>query len=46
MYFDPGTGSLIIQILVAFFASVGAVFVVFKDKIKNMFKRKDKNDKK
>ena len=40
MYFDPGTGSLIVQIVVAFFASIGAFFVIFKNKIKNIFNKK------
>ena len=30
MYFDPGTGSLIIQVLVAAIASIGAFFAIFK----------------
>ena len=38
MYFDPGTGSMIIQIVVAAIASIGAFFIAFKDKIKLMFK--------
>ena len=48
MYFDPGTGSLIIQLILAGLASVGAFFVIFKNKVKNLFKKKDseKNKKK
>lgn len=41
MYFDPGTGSLIIQLVLAGLASVGAFFVIFKNKVKNIFKKKD-----
>ena len=41
MYFDPGTGSLIIQLILAGLASIGAFFVVFKNKIKSVFKKKD-----
>ncbi len=41
MYFDPGTGSLIIQLILAGLASVGAFFVIFKNKEKNLFKKKD-----
>ncbi len=39
MYFDPGTGSLIIQILVAGIASIGAFFAIFKNKIIGLFKK-------
>lgn len=45
MYFDPGTGSLIIQLLVAGVASVGAFFVVFKNKLRHLFSKKDKEQK-
>ena len=38
MYFDPGTGSMIIQIVVAAIASVGALFIAFKDSIKSFFR--------
>lgn len=45
MYFDPGTGSLIVQLVIAFFASIGAVLVIFKNKIKSFFKgKKDKDE--
>ena len=33
MYFDPGTGSMIVQIIVASIASIGALFITFKDNI-------------
>ena len=45
MYFDPGTGSLIIQLLVAGIASVGAFFALFKKKLVAIIK-KDNKDKK
>lgn len=41
MYFDPGTGSLIIQLLLAGLASIGAFFALFRTRIKNFF-HKDK----
>ncbi len=44
MYFDPGTGSLIIQLLVAGVASLGAFFALFKNKIKNIFLHEEKKD--
>lgn len=44
MYFDPGTGSMLIQIILAFFASVGVFFIAFKNKIKKFFRR-SKNEK-
>ena len=46
MYFDPGTGSLIIQLLLAAVASVGAFFAIFKGKIKRLFKKETKEEKK
>jgi hypothetical protein len=45
MYFDPGTGSLIVQILVAFVASIGAFFALFKNKLKAIIKKEEKTDK-
>lgn len=38
MYFDPGTGSMLIQIIVAAIASIGALFLTFKTNIINFFK--------
>ena len=46
MYFDPGTGSLIIQLLLAAIASIGAFFAIFKGKIKRLFKIETKDKKK
>lgn len=44
MYFDPGTGSLIIQVLVAAIASIGAFFAIFKNKLVDIFKKSKKED--
>ena len=47
MYFDPGTGSMLIQIIVAAIASIGALFITFKTSIINFFKGvHGKNEKK
>ena len=43
MYLDPGFGSMIIQLVVAMIAGVGAVWLLFKNKIKGWF-RKGKKD--
>ena len=46
MYFDPGTGSMLIQVIIAAIAGVGAFFVTFKTNfltfIKGMFKKHEK----
>lgn len=44
MYFDPGTGSLIIQMLLAIFAGIASFFVLFKNNVKAFFSKK-KNEK-
>lgn len=44
MYFDPGTGSMIIQMLIATIAGVGAFFVAFKTNFLNFFKGIFKNN--
>ena len=44
MYFDPGTGSLLIQLLVAGIASVGAFFAIFKNKLVSIVKKEKKED--
>ena len=48
MYFDPGTGSIIIQVLLAALATMGTFLIAFKTKIKALFSRKKakKEDKK
>lgn len=44
MYFDPGTGSMLIQMIIAVFAGIGAFFVAFKTNfitfIKGIFNKK------
>ena len=40
LYIDPGTGMVLIQLIVAGFASVLVFFKNFRDKIKNFFKKK------
>ena len=40
LYIDPGTGMIIIQLIVAAFATVVAFSKKVKNKIKNIFKRK------
>ena len=42
MYFDPGTGSMIIQMLVAALAGVGVFFVTVKTNFIAFIKRKGK----
>ena len=47
MYFDPGTGSLVVQLLLAFVASITTFLIVFKNNIKccinNFLKKVVKN---
>ena len=43
-YFDPGTGSLLLQGLVAALAAAGAATTVYWNKLKSLFQKK-KNDK-
>ena len=40
LYIDPGTGMIIIQLIIAAFATVVAFSKKVKNKIKNLFKRK------
>lgn len=46
MYFDPGTGSMLIQVIIAAIAGVGAFFVTFKTNfltfVKGMFGKHEK----
>lgn len=44
MYFDPGTGSLIIQLLIAGIASIGAFFALFKNKLVSIIKKDNKKE--
>lgn len=46
MYFDPGTGSMVVQLVIASIAGVGAFFVTFKTNfigfVKGIFKKNEK----
>lgn len=42
MYLDPGLGSMIIQIIIAALATVGAALVFMKDHIRRWFGKKSK----
>ncbi len=46
-YLDPGSGSLIVQSIIAFLATVGATLAIWwkqlKNKIKNLFSKKKKS---
>jgi hypothetical protein len=46
-YFDPGTGSFIVQSILAFLATIAAsltfTYVNFKNFLKKIFKKKKKN---
>ena len=46
MYFDPGTGSMLIQALIATVAGIGAFFVTFKTNFLTVCKGKNKKDEK
>ena len=37
-YFDPGTGSLIIQLVIGFVVVIGASIRIFWDRIKSIFR--------
>ena len=43
-YFDPGTGSMLLQILGVAFVSLGAAFFAFKNKILAFFGKKSKSN--
>ena len=38
-YLDPGTGSMLVQAIIAMIAAVGVSYGVFKGKIKELFNR-------
>ncbi len=38
-YLDPGTGSMVLQMLIAGFVGIGCTFNIWKDKIINLFKK-------
>jgi hypothetical protein len=40
LYIDPGTGMIIVQLIIAVFASLVAFSKKIRDKIKSFFKRK------
>lgn len=44
MYFDPGTGSLIIQAVIASLAVLGGYFAIAKTKMKNLFNKNKDTD--
>lgn len=49
MYFDPGSGSMLIQMFIACIAGVGAFFIAFKTNFINfihkVFKKNDRDKK-
>lgn len=38
-YLDPGTGSMVLQMLIAGFVGIGCTFNIWKDKIIKLFKK-------
>lgn len=44
MYFDPGFGSMIIQVVLAVIAAAGVVWLTMKNRIKKIFSRKKNTD--
>lgn len=42
-YLDPGTGSIIIQSIIAFFAAVGGIISLYWSKLTSIFKKKTKD---
>lgn len=44
MYFDPGTGSLIIQAVIATLAVLSGYFAIAKTKLKNLFSKNKDTD--
>lgn len=40
LYIDPGSGYILLQIIIAAFASVLLFFKKIRDRVKNFFKRK------
>lgn len=43
-YLDPGTGSMVIQLIVAFIASISCTITLWKDKIIQVFQKRDSED--
>ena len=44
-YLDPGTGSLLLQGLIAALAAAGAAISIYWNKLKSFFSKKKKKDK-
>lgn len=44
MYLDPGFGSMIIQVIIAFFAAFGAYLVLIRKKVASFIFRKKTNE--
>lgn len=42
-YIDPGSGSMLVQILVVFFATISVFFKSIRNTISNLCSRKNKN---
>lgn len=38
-YLDPGTGSMVLQMIIAGFVGIGCTFNLWKDKVKQFFKK-------
>lgn len=45
-YIDPGSGSIIIQVIIGFFALLGTIYYSIKNKISSFFKKIFKKNKK
>ena len=43
-YLDPGTGSMVAQVIIASIAGIGCAVATLKDKILNLFKKGSKDD--
>lgn len=44
MYFDPGFGSIIIQVVLAVIAATGVVWLTMKKRLKSLFSKKKNTD--
>lgn len=44
MYLDPGLGSMVIQVVIAALATVGAAFVFLRNRIFGALKKKNTNE--
>lgn len=44
MYLDPGFGSMVIQVIVAAIAAVGALYFAMKTRIKSLFSKKNEGE--